>query len=80
MGEDGYMSPEPQGADLIDARTEIYSLGVLIYEMSSRILRQPEKRKNLKGVPIRPRYWPLRDKIKKATAERPEERYYSVKQ
>ena len=38
MGTINYMSPEQTQAQVVDVRTDIWSTGVLIYEMVSRVL------------------------------------------
>ncbi len=92
FGTPHYMSPEQASGGVIDARTDIYALGVIMYEMFTG--RVPFEADTYMGVltkhmfeaPIPPSQVPgparelgaLEDVTLKALAKRPEDRYQSM--
>src|SRR5687767_1401480 len=91
VGSSSYMSPEQIGGDSIDFRTDIFSFGVLAYELLSH--RKPFRNENLfllleqivkeDPVPlaeIAPDLPPaLVEVVEKAMAKRPEDRFATAK-
>jgi serine/threonine-protein kinase len=94
FGTPHYMSPEQASGGVIDSRTDIYALGVIMYEMFTG--RVPFEADTYMGVltkhmfeaPIPPSQVPgparelgaLEDVTLKALAKRPEDRYQSMKE
>ncbi len=92
FGTPHYMSPEQCGGREVDHRTDIYALGVMLYEMTCGVV--PFDADNLMGVltkhvyenPIPPREFPppvhvspgLEAVILKSLAKQPEQRYQSM--
>ena len=91
VGSSSYMSPEQIGGDTIDFRTDIFSFGILAYELLS--YRKPFRNDNLfllleqivkeDPVPlaeVAPGLPPaLVEVVEKAMAKRPEDRFASAK-
>ena len=91
VGSSSYMSPEQIGGDTIDFRTDIFSFGILAYELLS--YRKPFRNDNLfllleqivkeDPVPlaeVAPGLPPaLIEVVEKAMAKRPEDRFASAK-
>ena len=92
MGSPLYMSPEQARGEMVDARTDIWSLGVVIYEMISGC--SPFRAATTGGIlaailskqPVPPlaRYSPmvperLEEIVEKTLAKNPEERYQTSK-
>src|SRR5262249_21151400 len=92
MGSPLYMSPEQARGEMVDARTDIWSLGVVIYEMIAGC--SPFRAANTGGIlaailskqPVPPvaRYSPmvperLQEIVEKTLAKNPEERYQTSK-
>lgn len=91
VGSSSYMSPEQIGGDTIDFRTDIFSFGVLAYELLSS--RKPFRNENLfllleqivkeDPVPlaeVAPDLPPaLVEVVEKAMAKRPEDRFATAK-
>jgi serine/threonine protein kinase len=91
VGSSSYMSPEQIGGDTIDFRTDLFSFGVLAYELLS--YRKPFRNENLfllleqivkedplplaEVAPGLPA--PLVEVVEKAMAKRPEDRFASAK-
>ncbi|MGD8536387.1 MAG: protein kinase [Candidatus Aminicenantes bacterium] len=92
VGTLAYMSPEQARGDKVDARSDIFSLGILIYEMTTG--RHPFSKDNpletltsilrdsTPAVDVRPRMMNpvLSPVLRKALAKEPENRYQSIKE
>jgi serine/threonine protein kinase/Tfp pilus assembly protein PilF len=90
VGTLAYMSPEQARGDAVDARSDIFSLGILIYEMTSgkhpftkqspidtlsSILRDATPPVNVKPKMVNPVLTPI---LRKALAKDPGDRYQKV--
>lgn len=79
LGTPGYAAPEqyvtPGEAVRIDARTDIYELGVTLYELLAGKKPDPEKVENIQGVTPA-----IMRVIRKAIANQPDNRYSSARQ
>ena len=94
FGTPHYMSPEQCAGTAVDKRTDVYALGVIMYEMSSS--RVPFDADNLMGIltkhlyeePVQPHDLPpptdvppaLEAVIMKALAKKPEQRYQTMQE
>jgi tetratricopeptide (TPR) repeat protein len=91
IGTLAYMSPEQARGDPVDARSDIFSFGVVLYEMLSGVhpFRRPSQVETLSAI-LRDEPDPLsmeiagspqalRDLLRKATAKDPAGRYQSIK-
>ncbi len=91
VGTLAYMSPEQARGDSVDPRSDIFSLGIIIYEMTTgrypfaksspletltSILRDPTPPVNIKPKMMNPLLGPM---LRKALAKEPEARYQNTK-
>lgn len=91
VGTIAYMSPEQAKGEEIDTRSDIFSLGILLYEMTSgkhpfsksspietlsSILRDATPPTNIKPKMVNPLLTPI---LRKALAKEPENRYQNVR-
>jgi serine/threonine protein kinase/tetratricopeptide (TPR) repeat protein len=92
VGTLAYMSPEQARGETVDARSDIFSLGIIIYEMTTgrhpfsksspletltSILRDSTPPVNIKPKMMNPVLSPI---LRKALAKEPENRYQSIKE
>ncbi len=91
VGTLAYMSPEQARGEMVDARSDIFSLGILIYEMTTgrhpfskanpletltSILRDATPAVNITPKMMNPILSPI---LRKALAKEPENRYQNIK-
>jgi serine/threonine-protein kinase len=70
-----YMAPEQKLGEPVDARTDIYSAGLVLREMVTGKLRRPREAFDLAGSPPR-----LQQIIEKCLEKEPENRYQSARE
>ncbi len=91
-GKFGYMSPEQADGQTVDLRTDIYALGIVLYEMLiNRALFKFEQGDDPRGIICNTRHLPpneldpsipeaLSDIVAKAVAHDPKDRYASARE
>jgi hypothetical protein len=86
FGTPYYMSPEQGHAELIDARSDLYSLGIVFYEMltgrkpytGSTAMEVIYKHKRAELPPIEAQYAPYEPLLKRLLAKEPADRFQSA--
>ncbi len=88
FGTPYYMSPEQGHAELIDMRSDLYSLGVVFYEMltgrkpytGSTAMEVIYKHKRTELPPIEPQYAPYEPILTRLLAKEPADRFQSARE
>jgi hypothetical protein len=86
FGTPYYMSPEQGHAELIDARSDLYSLGIVFYEMltgrkpytGSTAMEVIYKHKRAELPAVEPQYAPYEALLKRLLAKEPADRFQSA--
>lgn len=82
LGTPGYAPPEQYGRTQTDVRSDIYSLGVTIHQLLTRINPEPSTQRLFEFIPVlevKPNFSPGWDHIiSRATQSEPDKRYQSI--